>query len=82
MPDNLPADVEKAVATHEDSKLTSRASSEIGRDNEVTAQPSTAPLDWDSPDDPDNPWNWPMSKRWLGTIVPGALCLLVYVPSS
>ncbi|KAI5816441.1 major facilitator superfamily domain-containing protein [Pyronema omphalodes] len=82
MPDNLPADVEKTVAIHEDSKLTSRASSEIGRENEVTAQPSTAPLDWDSPDDPDNPWNWPLSRRWLGTIVPGALCLLVTFTAS
>jgi len=37
-------------------------------------------LDWNGPEDPDNPWNWPMRKRWFGTIVPGALCLLVLVP--
>lgn len=35
------------------------------------------PLDWDGPNDPDNPWNWPSSKRWFGTIVPGCFCLLV-----
>lgn len=40
---------------------------------------SVGPLDWDGPDDPDNPWNWPSSKRWFGTIVPGCFCLLVYV---
>lgn len=40
------------------------------------------PLDWDGPDDPDNPWNWPSSKRWFGTIVPGCFCLLVYVPTG
>lgn len=40
------------------------------------------PLDWDGPDDPDNPWNWPSSKRWFGTIVPGCFCLLVYVPTD
>ncbi|KAL0635824.1 Polyamine transporter 4 [Maublancomyces gigas] len=40
------------------------------------------PLDWDGPDDPDNPWNWPSSKRWFGTIVPGCFCLLVTFSSS
>lgn len=40
-------------------------------------KPAAGPLDWDSPDDPDNPWNWPAPKRWFGTIVPGCFCFLV-----
>ncbi|KAL7275251.1 Polyamine transporter 4 [Rhizina undulata] len=40
------------------------------------------PLEWDGPNDPDNPWNWPQSKRWFGTVVPGCFCLLVTFSSS
>ena len=50
--------------------------------NDVTStsqEKAAIGLDWDCPEDPDNPWNWPMGKRWFGTLVPGALCLLVLV---
>lgn len=51
----------------------------------ITAQklektPAAGPLNWDGPNDPDNPWNWSSGKRWFGTIVPGCFCMLVYVP--
>ncbi|PWW80165.1 MFS general substrate transporter [Tuber magnatum] len=39
-------------------------------------------LDWEGPNDPANPWNWPASKRWYGTVVPGSLCFLVTFASS
>jgi len=39
--------------------------------------PAPEPLNWDGRDDPENPFNWPLKKRWYGTIVPGLLCLLV-----
>ncbi|KAF8247065.1 MFS general substrate transporter [Wilcoxina mikolae CBS 423.85] len=58
----------------------SRSSSTAGEHE--PSQPLAAVLDWDSPDDPDNPWNWSMGKRWLGTVVPGALCLLVTFTAS
>ena len=41
--------------------------------------PTVKSLNWDGPNDPDNPFNWSPAKRWYGTIVPGLLCLLVYV---
>lgn len=44
--------------------------------DEKPAMP-TAPLEWDSEDDPANPYNWSPAKRWYGTVVPGLLCLLV-----
>lgn len=40
-------------------------------------QKVVGPLDWEGPNDPANPWNWPVSKRWYGTLVPGSLCFLV-----
>ncbi|RPA78651.1 MFS general substrate transporter [Ascobolus immersus RN42] len=49
---------------------------------EGQTQVASGPLDWDGPDDVDNPWNWSPAKRWYGTIVPGLLCLLVTFSSS
>lgn len=45
-------------------------------------QKVVGPLDWEGPNDPANPWNWPVSKRWYGTLVPGSLCFLVTFASS
>ncbi|KAI5776546.1 major facilitator superfamily domain-containing protein [Geopyxis carbonaria] len=55
------------------------ASTEFGA---ATTTEPVAVLDWDGPDDPDNPWNWPQGKRWFGTVVPGMLCLLITFSSS
>jgi hypothetical protein len=70
-----PEDVEKAQ-----SSISSVSSITVVKEgDEAAASPpaATAPLDWDGPNDPDNPWNWSMGKRWFGTIIPGCLCLLV-----
>jgi hypothetical protein len=34
-------------------------------------------LDWNGPDDPDHPYNWPMWKRIYMTSVPALLCVNV-----
>ena len=42
--------------------------------------PSTLSVtDWNGPDDPDNPHNWPLWKKIYGTVIPGLLGLAVYV---
>ncbi|RPB20449.1 MFS general substrate transporter [Terfezia boudieri ATCC MYA-4762] len=51
-------------------------------EEDVEVAPSPSPLDWDGPDDPENPFNWSQAKRWYGTIVPGLLCLLVTLAGS
>lgn len=38
--------------------------------------PTTA-LDWDGPDDPENPFNWPLWKRVYQTIGTGLLAFAV-----
>lgn len=34
-------------------------------------------LEWDGPDDPANPRNWPFSKRAFNTGIPAVLCFLM-----
>jgi hypothetical protein len=31
------------------------------------------PLDWNGPDDPDNPLNWPARKRYLHVVPPALI---------
>lgn len=39
-------------------------------------------LDWDGPDDKENPFNWPKTKKWFITMVTACLCLCVSLGSS
>jgi MFS family permease len=39
-------------------------------------------LDWDGPDDPDCPYNWPLRKRIYMTSIPALLCINVSFASS
>lgn len=39
-------------------------------------------VDWDGPDDPDNPMNWPTRKKWMITISLGMLTWVVTFASS
>ncbi|KAK7204269.1 major facilitator superfamily domain-containing protein [Myxozyma melibiosi] len=41
-----------------------------------------AQLEWDSPDDPDNPQNWSAARRWYYTFVVAWMCLVVTFGSS
>lgn len=38
-----------------------------GKD-EALSENSTVTLEWDGPDDPENPLNWPKSKRYMQVI--------------
>jgi len=40
-------------------------------------KPTPPALDWDGPDDPENPFNWPRSKRIFHTVIPGLLAFTV-----
>lgn len=39
-------------------------------------------LDWDGPDDKENPFNWSKPKKWFITMVTAILCLCVSLGSS
>lgn len=36
-------------------------------------------VDWDGPDDPQNPMNWPDSKKWLNVAVLSILTIITSV---
>lgn len=39
-------------------------------------------VDWDGPDDPEKPQNWPASKRWMYTVTLGLMTFCVTFASS
>jgi MFS transporter, DHA1 family, multidrug resistance protein len=39
-------------------------------------------VDWNGPDDPDNPQNWPTSKKWLVTMCVATMTLTITFASS
>lgn len=49
-------------------------------DPDAVIDPAT--LDWDGPDDMDNPHNWPAWKKWYATMTVALLCLVVTMGSS
>lgn len=36
-------------------------------------------VEWDGPDDPENPRNWTFKKRWISTIVVSSFTFMAYV---
>ena len=38
--------------------------------------------DWDGPEDPENPWNWPFWKRCYHTFIPSGIALVCTLASS
>jgi hypothetical protein len=41
------------------------------------AQRAVTAQDWTGPDDPENPWNWPLWKRLYHTALVGVFCFTV-----
>lgn len=39
-------------------------------------------VDWDGPEDPDNPYNWPAKKKWANIAILSLLTLLIPLASS
>ncbi|KAI5961368.1 TPO4 [Candida pseudojiufengensis] len=54
-------------------------------DNEITQEDKPieiSDLDWDGPDDMDNPFNWPVYKKWWINVTVGIMCLTCSLGSS
>lgn len=59
---------------------TSPAATSTEKEEQSTSSQSDAsPIDWDGPDDPEMPLNWPKSKRWINTMAVSTLTLLTFV---
>ena len=62
-------DIEKAFATHEDKDVTA-----------IEIQPIDPDLvDWDGPDDPENPLNWPAKRKYMNIALLSIITLLTFV---
>lgn len=67
----IETDLEKATTQHTQRTTTSRAGDPVQR--VTTAQ------DWTGPDDPENPFNWPLFKKVYHTTMVGFQCFTMYV---
>lgn len=68
---NLDVDVEKHAA---DADVTAHAKNLEEGDGEVEIDPNV--VDWDGPDDPESPYNWPKSKKWRNGAALSAFTLI------
>ncbi|KAH9936238.1 MFS polyamine transporter [Fomitopsis serialis] len=61
-----------------------RASQDTGETcrTDVDVDPGVLIVDWDGPDDPENPRNWSFKKRWAATIVVSSFSFVSPVTSS
>lgn len=59
---------------------TSKQDGSINDENPPSADATPgADLDWEGPDDPAFPHNWPKGKRVFNTFIPSLMALLVFV---
>jgi hypothetical protein len=49
------------------------------RDTAAREDRDTNVIDWDGPDDPQKPVNWPARKKWTNIILVSALTMLTWV---
>jgi hypothetical protein len=77
-------DASRSNSATSTSSTSSRSISSAGSDslNAHKQQPPAAALDWDGPDDPGNPHNWPKWKRIYHTIIPAAIAFTCANASS
>lgn len=61
-----PGDLEKVMSKHEDADVA------------VTIQETNDPnvVNWDGPDDPEKPLNWPASKKWINIALISSITFL------
>ena len=72
-------DIEKgvqsaAISTNSDERT-------LGGDHAPEADRDPDVVDWDGPDDPENPLNWPARKKWTLIGILAMVTLVTYVPS-
>lgn len=84
--DTFTADVEKggaqsqALSTYTDERTLSVEGAATAQDNNAVRDPNV--VDWDGPDDPANPLNWPAKKKWSIIAALGAVTFITPLASS
>ncbi|KAI7363038.1 synaptic vesicle transporter [Hortaea werneckii] len=78
-PDSIAADSQEP-GPHQQNATTQPAFT--GAANEAHQEPPPKCDDFDSPDDPGNPLNWPLWKKWYHTFIPASIALVCTLGSS
>jgi hypothetical protein len=68
---DLPAEDDIAMGTKTDIEAQAGLSAD-----EADGETDPDVVDWNGPDDPENPKNWPMSKKWLNVNVLSLLTIV------
>lgn len=71
-------DVEKGVQSA--ALSTNSDDGTLGGDTAPEAQRDPDIVDWDGPDDPENPLNWPQRKKYTLIFILAMVTLVTYVP--
>ncbi|OAL53262.1 MFS general substrate transporter [Pyrenochaeta sp. DS3sAY3a] len=86
--DSYSKDVEKGIASHAHSTYTDERTLsddpavQVEGEEEANEPHDPNIVDWDGPDDPANPQNWPASKKWGIIAALGAVTLITPLASS
>lgn len=88
MPIQHPQEID--VSNMDENELNRIVTTQTGGSLGLSLQPSRThgefidpkDLDWDGPDDKENPFNWSKSKKWFITFVTANVCLCVSLGSS
>lgn len=75
-------DVEKGIESHAHSTHTDERTLSVDQPIAVTEERDPNIVDWDGPDDPNNPQNWPAKKKWSIIAALGAITLITPLASS
>ncbi|KAK6341422.1 hypothetical protein TWF696_008498 [Orbilia brochopaga] len=73
-------DDEKGAYIIDDDRKLKLKKRESGRSDRSPPDPNL--VTWDGPDDPENPLNWSLKKKWLATVVISAFTFITPVSSS
>jgi hypothetical protein len=75
-------DIEKDAVSDHASNITSRAGSTIQPHEPEQSEVDPNIVDWDGPDDPENPMNWAPSRKWGAIAVVSGITFLTPLGSS
>jgi len=67
---------------HDSARDTANGTPEKKEDIDLESDPRIEIVDWEGPDDPDNPFNWSVKRKWLITITTCFISILTGLPAG
>ncbi|KAK7462878.1 hypothetical protein VKT23_007457 [Stygiomarasmius scandens] len=80
---SLPRNVsERSESLQDGNRRTTRDKGMTDRSQTTTLDESVQIVDWDGPDDPQNPKNWSMKRKWAATLIVSCFTLVSPIASA